>query len=315
MPRVGKRPPIVEDQARVAHARMMASASVVDRPSQRDFMMRRIRRMTRPAIGAGSFILVIFMASLMLRGANEGSSMNGLRTALGDIGSVMGLNVRNIIIDGRENTPEPVLRRALGVMIGQPILGFSLNDARGRLLSLGWVADAVVERRLPDTVVVRLIERAPFAVWQDHGQFRLIDRSGETMGEQDVGRASQELELPLVVGAGAPEAATELFDEMKPYPDIRSRLVGAVRVGQERWNLALKSGATVMLPGQDQESALARLEALQTRMQLLDRPVQVVDLRLTDRVVVRPKLVPPPSATGKDGSKPAADSGAANKHP
>ena len=111
------------------------------------------------------------------------------------------------------------------------------------------------------------------------------------------------------------EAATELFDEMKPYPDIRSRLVGAVRVGQERWNLALKSGATVMLPGQDQESALARLEALQTRMQLLDRPVQVVDLRLTDRVVVRPKLVPPPSATGKDGSKPAADSGAANKHP
>jgi cell division protein FtsQ len=218
--------------------------------------------------------------------------MNGLRTALGDVGAAMGLSVRTIVIDGRENTPEPVLRRALGIMIGQPILGFSVADARLRVLSLGWVADAVVERRLPDTLVVRLIERAPFAVWQDHGVFRLIDRNGETMGEQDVGRAAQELSLPLVVGVGAPEAATELFDEMVPYPAIRQRLVGAVRVGQERWNLVLKSGATVMLPGEDQEKALDRLQSLQSRMQLLDRPVQIIDLRLADRVVVRPKALP-----------------------
>ncbi|MCB8878797.1 cell division protein FtsQ/DivIB [Acidisoma cellulosilytica] len=315
MPRVAKRPPIVEDQARVAHARMMASASVVDRPSQRDMLMRRARRMMRPAIGAGGIIIIIFVASMVLRGTDQGGSVSGVRTVLGGIGSVMGLNVRNIIIDGRENTPEPLLRHALGVMIGQPMLGFSLNDARGRLLSLGWVADAVVERRLPDTLVVRLIERAPFAVWQDHGQFRLIDRNGETMGEQDVGRASQELDLPLVVGPGAPEATTELFDEMKPYPDIRSRMVGAVRVGQERWNLVLKSGATVMLPGEDQDAALGRLQALQTRMQLLDRPVKVVDLRLADRVVVRPEPAPDTGASGKDASKSGNDAGTTNKHP
>jgi cell division protein FtsQ len=294
---------------------MMASASVVDRLSHRAIIMRRARRMIRPVFGAGAVIVIVFVASFLLRSADERSSMNGLRGALGDLGSVMGLNVRNIIIDGRENTPEPVLRRALGIMIGQPILGFSLSDARDRLLSLGWVADAVVERRLPNTLVVRLIERAPFAVWQDHGTFRLIDRSGETMGEQDVGRASEELDLPLVVGPGAPEAATELFDEMKPYTDIRSRLVGAVRVGQERWNLALKSGATVMLPGEDQDAALGRLQALQGRMQILDRPVQVIDLRLADRVVVRPKPAPTAdtSAVSKDGAKPAA-AGTTQKH-
>jgi cell division protein FtsQ len=212
----------------------------------------------------------------------------------------MGLTVRSIVIDGRENTPEPVLRRALGIMIGQPILGFSVAEARARLLSLGWVEDAVVERRLPDRLVVSLIERAPFAVWQDHRHFRLIDRNGETMGEQDVGRAAAELSLPLVVGPGAPEAATELFDEMKPYPDIRKRLVGAVRVGQERWNLVLKSGATVLLPGEDQDAALDRLAVLQSRMKLLDRPVQIIDLRLSDRVVVRPRLLPPMAAGADD---------------
>ena len=222
----------------------------------------------------------------------------------------MGLSVRSIVIDGRENTPEPVLRRALGIMIGQPILGFSVAEARARLLSLGWVEDAVVERRLPDKLVVSLIERAPYAVWQDRGKFRLIDRNGEIMGEQDVGRAAEELSLPLVVGPGAPEAATELFDEMKPYADIRKRLVGAVRVGQERWNLVLKSGATVMLPGEDQDAALERLQGFQARLTLLDRPVQVIDLRLADRVVVRPHALPPiptnaAGATGANGASPA----------
>lgn len=310
MPRVAKRAEADVQAARTANARLMASRSVVDRPSRRDIIMRRARRLVRPGIGAGIIIVLLFGASLVVRDADSSSSTGAFRRALGAVGATMGLTVHNIVIDGRENTPEPLLRRALGVMIGQPILGFSLTDARERLLSLGWVADAVVERRLPGTLVVRLIERAPFAVWQDHGDFRLIDRNGETMGEQDVGRAAEALNLPLVVGPGAPEAATELFDEMKPYPDIRKRLVGAVRVGQERWNLDLKSGATVMLPGEAQDAALARLQALQNRMQILDRPVQDIDLRLTDRVVVRPRLLPPPPPAPPPPPGPAAPAAA-----
>lgn len=298
MPRVARRPaaaPAQAEASRIANARLRASSSVVDRPSARALLIRRLRRLTRPAIGAFLLVLLLFAASLAVRDAGSGGSTGFVRRMIGDIGASMGLTVENIVIDGRENTPEPLLRRALGVMIGQPILGFSLNDARNRLLALGWVSDAVVERRLPNTLVVRLVERAPFAVWQDHGTFRLIDRSGAVMGEQDVARAAEALNLPLVVGDGAPDAATELFDEMKPYADIRKRLVGAVRVGQERWNLVLKSGATVMLPGESQEDALARLQALQQRMRILDRPLHDIDLRLADRVVVRPlpKAAPP----------------------
>jgi cell division protein FtsQ len=311
MPRLSKPPPInaqahahaqAHAQARMANARMLASSSVVDRPSHRAIIMRRAKRFLRPVLAASGIVVFIFVSSLALRDAGSRDTSSGLRSVLGDVGGAMGLTVRSIVIDGRENTPEPILRQALGIMIGQPILGFSVAEARARLLSLGWVEDAVVERRLPDTLVVRLIERAPFAVWQDHGHFRLIDRNGETMGEQDVGRAAEELSLPLVVGAGAPEAATELFDEMAPYPDIRKRLVGAVRVGQERWNLVLKSGATVLLPGEDQDAALDRLQMLQGGMQLLDRPVQFIDLRLSDRVVVRPHPLPPVPPEADDGT-------------
>jgi cell division protein FtsQ len=284
----------------------MASSSVVDRPSHGDIILRRARRFLRPAGGALLILFVIFGVSLVLRAADRSGSFGTLRTALGDIGSGMGLNVRHIVIEGRSNTPEPVLRTALGITTGQPILGFSVGDARDRINALGWVQDAVVERRLPDTLVVKLTERAPFAVWQDHGRFRLLDRAGSVMSDRDVARTAHELSLPLVVGDGAPEATSELFDEMAPYPDITTRLVAAVRVGQERWNLVMKSGATVMLPGENQDAALNRLRLLNTRIKLLDRPVQVVDLRLTDRVVVRPYPVPP-AVTGSGADKGTRD--------
>jgi cell division protein FtsQ len=294
----------------------MASSSVVDRPSRSDIVMRRARRFLRPIFGAVMLVVVIFVLSLVLRAADRSGTMGGVRTVLGDLGAAMGLTVRSIEVEGRANTPQPILLRALGVAIGQPILGFSVADARSRVMALGWVADAVVERRLPDTLVVRLIERAPFAVWQDHGRFKLIDRAGGIMGDKNIAQTARDLSLPLVVGDGAPDAATELFDEMAPYPEISQRLVAAVRIGQERWNLVLKSGATVMLPGENQDDALGRLKDLDTRLKLLDRPVQVVDLRLADRVVVRPMPPPPsPPATGTSGkSGHGADSSATHTH-
>jgi cell division protein FtsQ len=54
----------------------------------------------------------------------------------------------------------------------------------------------------------------------------------------------------------------------------------------------------VLLPGEDQDAALDRLQMLQGRMELLDRPVQVIDLRLADRVVVRPRVLPPVAPVG-----------------
>ena len=89
-------------------------------------------------------------------------------------------------------------------IIGSPILGFSLEQARKRIETLSWVDHATVERRLPGTVVVQPEERRPFAIWQHDGKFVLIDRNGQIVTNEDVAQFRQ---LPLVVGAGAPEAA------------------------------------------------------------------------------------------------------------
>jgi cell division protein FtsQ len=264
--------------------------SVKDRPWRWALLLRRQRSRLKLLGIAAAAAGVLFGLSAVVRATAPATSLVGMRERMGEIASLAGLSVKHIVVRGRHNTPEPVLREALGVTPGEPILGFSLVAARQRIESLAWVQSAVVERRLPSTVLVVLTEKRPFALWQHDGRFSVIARDGATVTERDI-RAYRE--LPLVVGPGAPSRAADLFDALDALPKIASRVVAAVRVGERRWNLVMKDGTTVELPDDHAKAALERLAELDAKYALLDRPLAVVDMRLGDRLVLRPWPAPP----------------------
>lgn len=70
-----------------------------------------------------------------------------MRERLGLATAASGLRVTDIVIEGRANTPETLLRAAIGVNKGDPILGFSLEETRARIETIPWVEHATVERR------------------------------------------------------------------------------------------------------------------------------------------------------------------------
>src|SRR3546814_9265052 len=61
-----------------------------------------------------------------------------------------------------------------------------LDGTRERLLRFGWVEEARVSRRLPDTLVVDIVERTPAAIWQHNQRLALIDRHGVEIGRAHV---------------------------------------------------------------------------------------------------------------------------------
>jgi cell division protein FtsQ len=212
-----------------------------------------------------------------------------------------GLRVTDVVIEGRANTPEPLLRAAIGINKGDPILGFSLDDTRARIETIPWVEQATVERRLPGTVVINLKERAPFAIWQNQGKFVLVDRNGQIVTNQDVAAFRR---LPLIVGLGAPAAAAELLDALQDRPALAEKVAAAVRVGERRWNLRMTNGTDVMLPEGHVIVALDRLIELQRDHAVLERPLAAIDLRLGDRLVFRPRADAKDSAVAPHGSNP-----------
>jgi cell division protein FtsQ len=259
--------------------------SVKDRPGKWEMVRRRLRRTLRPIAWSTAAALVGLLGFGLLHAAAPGGTLASLRERIGGATAFAGLRVRDIVIEGRANTPEPMLRAAIGVAKGDAILGFSVEQARARIETLPWVEHATVERRLPDTLVVQLAERRPFAIWQNQGKFVLIDRTGQVVANQGVDLFRQ---LPLVVGPGAPAAAAPLLDALTARQSLATRIVAAVRVGERRWNLRLSNGIDVLLPEGAEIAALDRLMQLQQNQAVLDRPLQAVDMRLPDKLVLRP---------------------------
>ena len=294
MPRVNRPVPA---PSRVS-GRSTPRNSVNDRPSRWRMWLRRCRRHGRAMVWSALLVATLLIGYILVRtatptlaaGARPGGSVTTLRDKFGALTASAGLRVRSIVIEGRANTPEPVLRAAIGARIGDPILGFSVEAARARIETLSWVEHATVERRLPDTLVVALAERRPFAIWQNHGQFAVVDRAGLVVANQEASK----FDLRLIVGAGAPAAASLLLDALTERPSLGSRVSAAIRVGERRWNLRMINGTDVMLPEGAEIAALDRLVLLQQDQALLDRPLQAIDMRLPDKLVVRPMVEPVP---------------------
>ena len=208
----------------------------------------------------------------------------------------LGLTVQEILVLGRRETSRQELLAAVRLARGAPILAFDPDGARRRIERLPWVRTVTVERRLPDTVLLRLVERQPLALWQHKGRFSLIDRQGAVIEDGDIGRFP---DLLVVVGEDAPEAAAELREVLMTQPELMVRVRAAARVGGRRWNLRLDNGIDVRLPEEDVASAWARLAEYERSHRILARDVEVLDLRLPDRLIVGKRRPPKGLGTGR----------------
>jgi cell division protein FtsQ len=199
--------------------------------------------------------------------------------------AALGLVVSEIEVEGRETTDTATILAALDAHAGGPILSVNPARAKQQLEALPWVRSAAIERRLPGTLYVHLIERKPLAVWQHDGKQELIDRDGTVIPVTDLSRFAK---LPTIVGGDAARrGAAELIDELASQPDLAARVTAAVRIGDRRWNLRIDNAIDVLLPEDDAAGAWTKLAELERANRVLQRDVRTVDLRLPDRLVVR----------------------------
>ncbi len=203
--------------------------------------------------------------------------------------------VRDITVEGRQQTNKDALYGALGVAQDDPILSFDPAAAQARIAKLPWVAAVIVERHLPDLIYIRLSERQPLARWQHEGRTVVIDTHGEELPDAPL---EQFGDLPLVVGADAPPETRNLFDALKNFPSIADKMTAAVRVGARRWDLHLQPKIIVRLPETNMVAALHMLSDLITTKKILERDITAIDLRLPDRLIIES---PHPASSHPEG--------------
>jgi cell division protein FtsQ len=202
--------------------------------------------------------------------------------AVGDAGfRVKSIDVRGI----RRMDPRPVYELAADQRTtAMPLL--DVTTIRERLLEYGWVKDARVSRRFPDTLVIDIVEREPAALWQDEDRLTLIDAEGVVLDRVPV---SQMPDLPLLIGKGANAQAIPLDRLLAKAPTLKAQLVSATWVGERRWDLTFQSGETVALPEGENAAtnALVRFAKMDKSAGLLGRGIVRFDLRIPGKMTVR----------------------------
>jgi cell division protein FtsQ len=202
--------------------------------------------------------------------------------AIGDAG----FSVRNVEILNRRRADAGVVYDIAMSQKSRAMPLVDLEGTRAELMKLGWIADARISRRMPDTLVVDIVERVPAAIWQYQHRLALIDKDGVVIAPVD-DRAMPD--LPVVVGPGANMQADELSALLAGVPQLKPLITAASWQGQRRWDIIFQSGEKLMLPEGEAEAkkALDYFARQDRTAGLLGKGLVSIDLRDPARAIVR----------------------------
>jgi len=167
-----------------------------------------------------------------------------------------------------------------------PISSFQLDLAamRATAEALDAVDRASLQVRSGVLEVV-IDERLPAMIWRNEAGLDLIDGTGHRVAHL-ASRAAR-ADLPLIAGAGAPDAIAEARLLWAAATPLRERMRGLVRIGERRWDVVLDRNQRILLPAVGALGAFERVMALNMAQDVLAREVRVVDLRNPTRPTLR----------------------------
>lgn len=200
------------------------------------------------------------------------------------------------------------IRAAAATHLGTGFFALNLESVRSAVAALPWVEAVEARKQWPDTLVLRIRERQPFARW---GEQRLIGRDGTLFsvpGSEDVQG------LPQLDGPD-----DRLSDVVDFYTATQKTLAGSGMVltgvnlsGRGSWTLTLSGGAQIMLGHDDVAHRLQRFLAVYPQIGAnRSSGFQHADLRYTNGFAIA-WVVPATPSSSND--KPAAARAAAETH-
>lgn len=236
--------------------------------------------------GAGFLTAAFIGAVLFLRTPQGKHMMEQGRLFTQQAQEKAHLTLSQVLIEGNNRTKKKDISAVLKLTQGMPIAEIDLNEKKEAIAALPWIQSVMITRRLPDIIIIRVKEKKPIAIWQHHQKYSPIDEMGQPIADDKTVLSN----VLLVVGEDAPQNTPQLIQELEKYPEIRKQVRSAVRVGKRRWDLYLndvENGIVVRLPETDIAVALERLKEFNDSGQILARDLNVIDLKLPDRLIVR----------------------------
>lgn len=203
------------------------------------------------------------------------------------------LDLDRVVVDGAVNTSPTEVRFASGLRRGQALLDVDEGAATRGVETLPWVRFAVVDRRWPAEVRIRLVEREAVAVTPaEAGAMALIDGEGRVLEWV----ATAPPGLPVLAGLppagaagtsiGAAGVATLAVAVAMP-PELRARTLGVAPAAGDRGEVEMSlspEGMVRLGPPEDLDRKFTAIRAVLAQVDLQN--LAVLDVRRPDSPVL-----------------------------
>ena len=198
--------------------------------------------------------------------------------------------VRTIQVDGVVHTPRAALELATSRYKGLNLFKIDIDRVQRDLGGLGWVSRIDIEKKLPDTLRIKITERKPVALVRDGERLMYADEQG--VGFAELSPRVGDDDLPVISDAHGSELTrtVALLSELRAKDrELYSRV-------SEVWPIAPRGfalfdrdlGAYVYANAEDISPKWRSLYAVARADGLGKGSIQYADLRFSDRIIIKP---------------------------
>ncbi len=214
--------------------------------------------------------------------------------------------IRSVEISGAPHTPAATISRVAAAYRGRNLFRLDIAAVQQDFLTLPWVERIRVEKKLPDTLVIHVIERTPSALVVIEGTPRYVDAKGRIFA--DLSPATGNAELPLITETRTEAVArcVEFLEAIRTSdPLLYSRVseIQSLEAGGFRlFDRAL--AAYVFIDDLDSFEKWRTLYRVAAVEGFSAGAIEYADLRFNDRIVVKPRAprIKPPVIAPKVSS-------------
>ena len=202
--------------------------------------------------------------------------------------SLMGFSLKEVVVEGHGRLRSKDLISSLELFQGKPLFDFDLHEMQDKALQNPWIRSIVIQRRLPHTFYLRVVERYPIGLWKnDKNQYLMIDSEGKIIGTH--AEITEEYkDLPVVLGESAPDNIASLLKTLSKFPEIQNQVTAFMWVGERRWDIILNKKIQIQLPEFNVDVALKKLSNLQNTHNIFEKKILKIDLRVENKIILKP---------------------------
>lgn len=176
------------------------------------------------------------------------------------------------------------IRAAVLPALGKGFFALKLDQVQQAVAALPWVESVEARKHWPDTLVLRVYERQPFARWNGD---QLISRQGKVFKVPDALPAN----LPDLHGPDARLAEVVSFyaDARKAFAGAHINITGVSLTERGSWSLTTGSGAQIVIGDREQAGRRLRrfLDVYPQIMSSHGGTFSYADLRYTNGFALR----------------------------